>query len=159
MTPLEGQNSKINSSRAGSLFLAPFFSPASPARDCGSTALAYQVSLLAGYKRTFFVVWTCKGKPHVEVITFDYVFWKEILSKLIVFFKSYVQRVLLNFRSICYCLGCGKVCLEPEEFDNEEQNSIQCESCTLWCHWACTGSEVNPDHSFVCQSCTHKALD
>ena len=35
-----------------SLFLAPFFSPASPARDCGSTALAYQVSLLAGYFKT-----------------------------------------------------------------------------------------------------------
>ena len=49
MTPLKGQNSKINSSRAGSLFLAPFFSPASPARDCSSSALAYQVSLLAGY--------------------------------------------------------------------------------------------------------------
>lgn len=29
---------------------------------------------------------------------FDNVFWRDILSILIVFFKSYVQRVLLHFR-------------------------------------------------------------
>ena len=40
MTPREGRNSKINSSRAGSLFLAPFFSPALHTRGCGSAALA-----------------------------------------------------------------------------------------------------------------------
>ena len=41
-SPREGRNSKINSSRAGSLFLASFFSPV-----LGS--LSQQVSLLAGY--------------------------------------------------------------------------------------------------------------
>lgn len=114
---------------------------------------------ITGYKRTFFVVWTCKGKPHIEAIMFDNVFWQDILSNLIVFFKFYIQRVLLNFRPICYCLFCAKPCLEPEEFDGEEENSIQCETCSLWCHWACTGSEVNKDSSFVCQPCSMLALD
>ncbi|CAH3155481.1 unnamed protein product, partial [Pocillopora meandrina] len=44
------------------------------------------------------------------------------------------------FGPICYCFLCSKPCLEPEEFDDEEENSVQCQSCSLWCHWACTGS-------------------
>lgn len=114
---------------------------------------------ICGYKITFFVVWTCKGKPHIEVIVFDNVFWRDILSILIVFFKSYVQRVLLHFRPICYCFFCSKPCLEPEEFDDEEENSVQCQSCSLWCHWACTGSAVNLHAGFVFQSCSMLALD
>ena len=113
----------------------------------------------SGYPKIFLVVWTTKGKPHIEVIMFDSVFWQDMLSRLIVFFKTYMQRVLLNCRPICYCLCCGKPCLEPEEFDNEEENSIQCEACLLWCHWGCTGSVVTPDSGFLCQSCSLLALD
>ena len=73
----------------------------------------------SGYPKIFFVVWTTKGKPHIEVVMFDNVFWQDMLSKLIVFFKTYMQRVLLNCRPVCYCLCYGKSCLEPEEFDND----------------------------------------
>ena len=43
-----------------------------------------------GYPKNYFVVWTTKSKPHIEVIIFDSVFWQDMLSKLIVFFRTYI---------------------------------------------------------------------
>lgn len=94
----------------------------------------------SGYPKNFFVVLTTEGKPHIEVIMFDSVFWQDMLSKLIVFFKTYMQRVLIA--------GLFAIC------------AVECEAClVLWCHWGCTGSAVTPDSGFVCQSCSQLALD
>ncbi|XP_022792263.1 uncharacterized protein LOC111331423 [Stylophora pistillata] len=88
---------------------------------------------LTGLQTTYFVVWTLKGQPLVEKIDFDINLWKDIIAKLVIFFKGYVQRVLLGLRPLCFCLVCEKPCLEPEEFDcGNSEESIQCESCQIW---------------------------
>ena len=75
----------------------------------------------------FFVVWTGKaGDPFVELKHFEAEFWQQVLHNLIIFFKTHLQGVILGFRPLCYCPLCDSVCLEPEEFDNCIENSLQC---------------------------------
>eukprot|EP00794_Sanderia_malayensis_P001118 gene1118-469_t len=115
---------------------------------------------LTGLETTYFVVWTMKGQPLVEKIAFDLNFWQDILSKLVIFFKSYVQKVLLGLRPLCYCLICEKPCLEPEEFDRgDNDESVQCDCCQTWFHCVCVGRDVNEDNTFMCLTCNDIAQD
>ena len=83
---------------------------------------------MSGLERLFFVVWTGKGDPFVELVHFEAEFWQQVLPNLVIFFKTYLQRVILGFRPLCCCPLCDSLCLEPEEFDNCNENSLQCES-------------------------------
>ena len=114
---------------------------------------------LSGLERLFFVVvWTGKGDPFVEL--FETEFWQQVLPNLVIFFKTYLQRVILGFRPLCYCPLCDCRCLEPEEFDNCNENDLQCESCSLWYHWGCLRiDEKSCPQSFICSSCNHLALN
>ena len=115
---------------------------------------------MSGLERLFFVVWTGKGDPFVELVHFEAEFWQQILPNLVIFFKTYLQRVILGFRPLCYCPLCDSLCLEPEEFDNCNENSLQCESCFLWYHWGCLKiDEKSCPQSFICSSCNHLALN
>ena len=78
---------------------------------------------VTGCSRAFFVVWTQKGQPHIEVIEFDAALWQDVVSKLTIFFKTYLQRALLRTRYVLCCVLCGRPCLEPEEFDYDKDNS------------------------------------
>lgn len=55
---------------------------------------------MSGLERLFFVVWTGKGDPFVELIPFEAWFWQQVLPNLVIFFKTYLQRVILGFRPL-----------------------------------------------------------
>lgn len=115
---------------------------------------------MSGLERTYFVVWTGKGDPFVELIHFEAEFWQRVLPNIVIFFKTYLQRVILGFRPLCYCPLCDNLCLEPKELDKSNDNSLQCESCSLWYHWGCLNiDEKSCPRSFICSSCNHLALD
>ena len=119
------------------------------ARACAETwnspFLKFGQIALSGCKKTYFVVWTIKGARLIEVINFEAQRWKTVLPNLIYlfFFKTYVQRVLLGLRDLYYCPACDKVCLELDDFEEDNENSLQCESCSHWYHWGCVGVYVN----------------
>jgi hypothetical protein len=113
---------------------------------------------LTGCKRCYFVVWTTIGTLFVENIEFDEAHWQDVLRNLVVFYKSYMCKVLLGIREICFCPSCSKPCLEPNEIekDEENENSICCDSCGMWYHWQCVNlqSEGSQETKFVCLTCT-----
>ena len=80
LTPREGRNSKLNSSRAGSLFLASFFSPALAGSRFfvafGRDILLKQVSLLAGYTCTCTQVFL----PLQMWITYFFLLWEHAVN-------------------------------------------------------------------------------
>jgi len=109
---------------------------------------------LTGHQTTYFVVWTLKGQPLIEKIPFDLNLWQDVVSKLIIFFKSYVQRVLLGLRPLCYCVVCEKECLEPDEFESgENEESVQCDCCQVWFHCTCVGIDISEENIFICNNC------
>ena len=42
-----------------------------------------------------------------------------------------------NIETITYCPKCNKLSLEPGEFEEPSQNSVQCDICEKWYHWGC----------------------
>ncbi len=110
---------------------------------------------LVGCSHGYFVVWTTKGSPFIQKIPFDDNFWKTVLEDLVFFFKGYVVKVLLGIESLTYCPRCGKLCLEPGEFDNPDENSVQCDICEQWHHWGCVSynEECSGTDSWFCSSC------
>ena len=71
------------------LFFAPFFSPASPALGCGSSALTYQVSLLAGYR---FIIW-CQWSNMIIRVDKCFTFG---IRKLCTKSVQYLPKLLIN---------------------------------------------------------------
>lgn len=112
---------------------------------------------LTGCPKTFFVVWTPLSGAHIEIIEFDLKLWQDIIPNLTIFFKTYVARVLLGTRPIYYCAVCEKPCLEPDEIECDDENSVQCECCMLWFHWACSNFEQ--ESTFICRFCNEQAID
>lgn len=90
-------------------------------------------------EKTFFVVWTPKGEPLIELIHFDLQHWKAVLANLVIFFNTHIQRVSLGLRDLCYLLACDKLRLEPDEFEEDSENSLQRELWSQWYHWGCVG--------------------
>ena len=123
----------------------------------------YQVQgqmALTGHQTTYFVVWTLKGQPLIEKIAFDQHLWQDVVSKLVIFFKGYVQRVLLGLRPLCFCSVCEKPCLEPDEFESgDNKESVQCDFCQIWCHCICVGKSFSDEDTFICASCNKIAKD
>ena len=118
------------------------------------TIFSYATKKVA--KKQFLVVWTTKGEPLIELIHFDLQHWKEVLAYLVIFFKTYIQRVLLGLRDLCYWLACDKFCLEPDEFEEDSENSLQRELCSQWYRWGCVGiSETTCPEQYTCQSCNN----
>ena len=114
---------------------------------------------ITGIKKAYFVVWTSKG-INIEIIPFDDSYWQKVESNLILFFKSYVCPVLLNIKELYLCGKCDKVLPDQTEIDEkeeEEQNSVQCDRCSLWYHLKCehlsvAEAEKLPDE-WYCESC------
>ena len=110
---------------------------------------------ITGHNQTYFVVYTTKGPPFIELITFDKAYWEKVLPSLIVFFKTYIQKYILCITEIFSCPMCDKPCLNENEFDSMEENSIQCDTCSTWFHWGCCG--INDDsceiNDFICLLC------
>ena len=50
-----------------------------------------------------FCLWRRKSKTVIENIQFDKVLWGEVLSNLILFFKSFGQNFLLGYNQILIC--------------------------------------------------------
>ena len=40
---------------------------------------------------------------------------------------------------ISFCPVCDSICLECDEIDHDQENSICCDICQLWYHWGCEG--------------------
>ena len=63
-------------------------------------------------------------------------------------------KVLLGIRPICFCPNCDKPCLEPNEIDEDNENSICCDSCGMWYHWSCVNVQ-SEEIKFVCFTCSN----
>ena len=109
---------------------------------------------ITGLKSTYFVVFT-KEDVHIEQILFDESHWLKVLESLIVFFKMYIQCYLLGIVQIFTCHICDKPCLNKNEFESDEENSIQCDICSAWFHWGCSGVTNGTDlnNDFKCLLC------
>ena len=56
---------------------------------------------VTGCSRAFFVVWTQKGQPHIEVIEFDAALWQDVVSKLTIFLKRIFKGRYLELDLFC----------------------------------------------------------
>ena len=64
------------------------------------------------------------------------------------------RRKVLESKPIYVCFLCEKECLQVEDFRNEEDESVQCDSCRLWCHIICTNYVENNENSkWMCPLC------
>ena len=88
--------------------------------------------VLTGCRQTYFVVWTTKSAPFIEKIDFDNAYWNKVLANLIVIFKSYIHSYLLKLKHIFSCPIHSKPCLDENEYDATDENSKQCDLCTMW---------------------------
>ena len=52
---------------------------------------------ITGNRKTYFVVWTEKGSPFIELIDYDGEYWKKVRNSVMTFFKIYIQSTLLGF--------------------------------------------------------------
>ena len=95
--------------------------------------------VITGDHRTYFVVFTTKN------IVDEYIHWirQRLLEKNATKFNSIFQDIcttyLLGITQIFICPVCDDPCLKSNEFDSEEENSIQCDTCNIWVHWRCNG--------------------
>lgn len=82
-------------------------------------------------EQCYFVVWTVVNPLFVETIKFDEAHWQDVLRNLVIFYTSYMCKVLLGIRQICFCPSCNKPCQEPNKIgiDEDSENSICCDSC------------------------------
>ena len=50
---------------------------------------------------------------------------------------------------------CEKPCLNSNEFETDKENSIQCDRCSVWIHWGCSGipkeTDASEDFCLLCQ--------
>ena len=51
-------------------------------------------------------------------------------SKIYFLFKGYVFKALLGLVGICYCPRYENLCLEPDEIEIDDENSVCCEDLT-----------------------------
>ena len=72
-------------------------------------------------KKCYFVVWTPVGEPHLELSNFNEPHWDDVYRNLLLFYKSYLAKVLLEFQDLHLCPTCEKYILEPPGFDEKEQ--------------------------------------
>ena len=98
---------------------------------------------------TYFVVWTKVGEPLIEKIELDVSFWAKVFVNLVVFFKSFVQPILLGLKTIYTCPVGVLPCLDENEFDTADENSIECGKCLMWFHWGCCNIDKEDDDFFV----------
>ena len=85
----------------------------------------------------------------------------DLLEKnLTIFFKGYICPVLLGLKEIVFCGVCDNVLLESHEISEKEEqnfNSVQCNSCQLWYHLKCENLSVteaeNLPEKWLCASC------
>ena len=72
-----------------------------------------------------------------------------------VFFKAYIQSVLLGFKNVYTCPLCSKPGLDEIEYeaDNCVAKSVKCDTCTMLYHRSCTGIKDTVDSVFICDFC------
>ena len=109
---------------------------------------------ITGHHNTYFVAFTSQDIL-IDCVKFDESYWQKILPNLIVFFKTYIQKYLLGITQIFICPMCEKPCLNSNEFETDEENSKQCDRCSVWIHWGCSGitKETDVSKDFVCLLC------
>ena len=64
-----------------------------------------------------------------------------------------MRPVLLGIKEIFCCPICTKPCLDENEFENTEENSIECETCKMWYHWGCEKIINDLSSNFICAFC------
>ena len=102
---------------------------------------------LTNCKECYFIVWFQKTKPFVERIPFDHSYWAKVMQNLVIFFKSFIQEVLLGIADIRLCPLCDKICMDKTNL-NENERGKSCRSCHLCYHVTCF-----PTNAELCQFC------
>lgn len=112
---------------------------------------------VVGVSYGYFIVWIQGGFFFYERVEFDIEFCLNVVSNIILFYKLFVLLCLLGYRDIFECSKCSKVILEEDEIsDFVKENSIFCDSCSIWWQLLCVDfimSVVNVLDFWVCQCC------
>jgi len=110
---------------------------------------------VVGASHSFFIVWTEGHKPFYEVIKYDSNLCVRVVNNITLFYKAYVLPCLLGYRNVYACPKCSKCILEESEMNNpESENSVCCDSCSLWWHIDCAGSpDIESEDEWICNSC------
>ena len=64
------------------------------------------------------------------------------------FHKSFLYPTLLEFKPITYFGNCDIVLLEDSKIEEEEEdelNTIQCDTCAAWFHYKC--EKITTEHT------------
>ena len=110
---------------------------------------------ITGKKKTYFVVWTEKGSPFIEVIDYDREHWQKVQTSVMIFFKAFIRDVLLGFKTVFTCPVCSKSGLDHVDYDADR--SIQCTKCLMRYHYKCVGR--NDDISdVICEFCSDRDI-
>jgi chromosome condensin MukBEF MukE localization factor len=88
-------------------------------------------------------VWTTVGHPLILDIQCDHKFWCSLQEKLVLFYKTYVLKVVSGEESLYFCSLCSKLCLELDEISSKLDESVQCDMCLLWFHFRCISNADN----------------
>ena len=57
-------------------------------------------------------------------------------------------------KPVYVCATCTEICKEAEAFDDNKENSVECDQCLKWFHWGCVDfQEVDDDTRWFCDDC------
>ncbi len=107
----------------------------------------------------YFEVWTENGDPFIEKVPVNKGHWKGMERNAIIFFKTHIAGVLLKQRIIYFGPRYNKPCLEPNEIEKAEENSVECCWCNQWHDWSCVNMQSSPGDDWVCESCIQHAMN
>ena len=103
---------------------------------------------ITGNRKTYFVVWTEKGNPFIELIDYDREYWKKVQNSVMTFFKVYIQSTLLGFKTVFTCPVCSKPGLDDIEFDADR--SVRCTKCSMIYHHSCLNKKGADISDLIC---------
>ena len=67
----------------------------------------------------------------MEEVKEDQIFYERVEQNLVFFYNGYVVKALLCLVGIFYCPTCETLCLEPNEIESSDENSVCCDQWEL----------------------------
>ena len=109
---------------------------------------------LVNAPHSYFIVWTQGHPPLIEKITLDLEYVMQVVNAVTLFYKTYVLPCILSYRDIFRCPKCGKVILEEPEVNNDDEDSVCCDTCNAWWHLPCAEfKRSEEDVTWICGYC------
>ena len=109
---------------------------------------------LVNAPHAYFIVWTQGHPPLIEKVTLDLEYVMQVVNTVTLFYKTYVLPCILSYRDIFRCPKCDKVILEEPEVNNDDEDSVCCDTCNAWWHLPCAEfKRSEEDVTWICSYC------